>query len=133
MKLLRCSVCGNIIVFMEDSGMTPMCCGKPMENMEAGTSDGSAEKHVPSVKCDCDKDDGKTKVKVRVGETPHPMESSHYIQWIMLETCCGFHAKRLEPGTEAVACFRLSKGEKPLRVYEYCNVHGLWVKNIDCE
>ena len=30
--------------------------------------------------------------------------------------------------TEAV--FALAEGEKPVAVYEYCNLHGLWKKEL---
>ena len=46
-KFYRCSVCGNIIAKVKDTGVPVMCCGKKMEEIIPGTSDGAAEKHVP--------------------------------------------------------------------------------------
>ena len=41
MKLLKCSVCGNIVEMVEDKGIPVMCCGKPMNVLEANTTDGA--------------------------------------------------------------------------------------------
>ena len=30
MRFLKCEKCGNVIGMIEDSGVTPECCGKPM-------------------------------------------------------------------------------------------------------
>ena len=46
-----CQHCGNIVGMINHSGVPIMCCGEPMTKMEAGTSDASAEKHVPVVQC----------------------------------------------------------------------------------
>lgn len=35
MKLLKCSVCGNIVEMIEDKGVPVMCCGKPMTISES--------------------------------------------------------------------------------------------------
>ena len=38
--------------------------------------------------------------------------------------------KDLKPGEKPVAEFALLEGEKPVAVYEYCNLHGLWKKEL---
>lgn len=30
MKYLKCEVCGNVVKVIKDSGVAPVCCGKPM-------------------------------------------------------------------------------------------------------
>ena len=42
----------------------------------------------------------------------------------------GAESKTLKPGEKPVAEFVLTDGEKAVAVYEYCNLHGLWVKEI---
>ena len=37
--------------------------------------------------------------------------------------------KCLKPGTAPTAVFNLN-GDKPLAVYEYCNLHGLWKADL---
>lgn len=31
MRNLKCEACGNVVTMVKDSGVTPVCCGKPME------------------------------------------------------------------------------------------------------
>ena len=124
MKFYRCEHCGNIITKLNDAGVPVVCCGEPMKELVPGTSDGAHEKHVPVVTADGNK------VTVRVGEVEHPMMEAHYIQWIILETKQGFRQKCLKPDEKPVAEFVLSDGDKALAAYEYCNLHGLWAKEI---
>ena len=69
-------------------------------------------------------------VTVKVGEVEHPMMEEHFIQFIVLETSNGFQTKYLKPGEKPEAVFVLADGEKAVAAYEYCNLHGLWVKEI---
>lgn len=127
MKFYRCNLCGNIIVMVDDKGIVPNCCGKEMELLEAGTSDLGKEKHVPFIVINGNE------IVVTVGEQRHPMEDDHYIQFIALETNGGYHLKFLSPQDDlALAKFILNKDEKAVTVYEYCNAHGLWKKEL-CE
>lgn len=120
MNFFACSVCGNLIIKLVDSGLTPVCCGRDMIVLEPGTTDASLEKHVPVWKVDgC-------KVFVFVGEEPHPMTKDHYIQCIVLHTTNGYHICNLCPDDAPSACFRVCKGEEVIAVYEYCNLHKLW-------
>ena len=62
---------------------------------------------------------------VNVGSVDHPMEDAHFIQWIYVVTKEGVLARCLKPGEAPHAVITLG-GQKPLEVYEYCNLHGLW-------
>ena len=66
------------------------------------------------------------RVQVTVGSVEHPMLDEHYIQFIILETSCGYQLRRLNPGEAPKAEFLLAEGESALAAYEYCNLHGLW-------
>jgi len=118
-KFFICKHCGNLVGMILESGVPIICCGEPMIELKANTVDASKEKHVPVVKVD-----GKT-VKVDVGAVPHPMTEQHYIQWVYLQTDAGGQRKSLNPGAEPSVEFALGN-EKPLVVFEYCNLHGLW-------
>ncbi len=124
MKFYKCETCGNIIVKLNDSSVPVVCCGKPMTELVPGATDGALEKHVPSVKVEGNK------VSVQVGEVEHPMVEEHFIQWIILETEKGYQTKNLKPEEKPVAEFVVADGDKAVAVYEYCNLHGLWVKEI---
>ena len=120
MKLLKCAICGNIITHVKKSGVPVMCCGRKMEELVPGTSDGAAEKHVPVMKQDGNK------VVVEIGSVEHPMVDAHYIEWIILETEKGVQRRNLNPGEAPKAEFILAEDDKVVAAYAYCNLHGFW-------
>ena len=124
MKFYRCETCGQIIAIVKKTPVPVMCCGKPMKELVPGAVDGALEKHVPFVKVEGNL------VKVQIGEVIHPMLAEHYIQFIAIETKTGFQIKNLKAGDEPVAEFVLAAGDEAVAVYEYCNLHGLWVKEL---
>ena len=124
MKFYICEHCGNIVTHLKDSGVPLMCCGQKMTEMVPGTSDGAHEKHVPFVLTEGDT------ITVKVGEGEHPMLEQHYIQWIALETEHGVQIHYLKPGEKPEAVFVLAGGEKAVAAWEFCNLHGLWKKEL---
>ena len=118
-KFLKCKRCGKIVEVINDGAPETVCCGEPMVELKANTTDAATEKHVPVIEIVGDK------VSVTVGSVVHPMEAAHYIQWIAIETNRGVYRKNLNPGEEPKATFVLSD-EKLIAAYEYCNLHGLW-------
>ena len=70
------------------------------------------------------------KVVVNVGSVDHPMLEEHWIQFICLVTDKGYQIHPLAPGEAPHAEFVIAEGETPLKVYEHCNLHGLWVTEI---
>ena len=119
----RCEICGNIVVKAVDGGGALTCCGQPMAILEANTTDAAKEKHVPAVTVEGDK------LIVNVGDVDHPMQEDHYIQWIYAVTDRGVLGACLNPGEAPHAEFTLD-GQKPLSVFEYCNLHGLWKADL---
>ena len=114
-----CERCGNLVGMINASGVEMMCCGQKMTALEAGVVEASAEKHIPVATVE----DGK--VTVTVGSVLHPMTEEHSILWVYLQTDKGGHRKCLEAGDAPSVCFALCD-EKPISVYAYCNLHGLW-------
>lgn len=121
-KFYVCKACGNLVGLIKDGGGELVCCGSPMEELVANAVDAATEKHVPVVEM------VGTKVVVTVGEVTHPMEDKHFIEWIYLETEHGGKRVELKPGDAPKAEFCMS--DKPLVAYAYCNLHGLWKKEI---
>ena len=100
------------------------CCGEPMEELTAGSTDAAQEKHVPQVKVDgCD-------VTVEVGSVHHPMSEEHSINWVYLLTEKGGQRKNLPFDGKPVAVFRLTDDDRPVAAYAYCNLHGIWKTEI---
>ena len=122
-KFYICEKCGNVVEKIHDSGVQLVCCGQKMTELKAGVVEASREKHIPVVSVN-----GNT-VDVVVGSVVHPMSLEHNISWIYLETDKGGQRKNLNPDEEPRASFSLS-GEKPVAVYAYCNLHGLWKAEI---
>ncbi len=92
--------------------------------LKANSTDAAQEKHVPVVTIEGDK------VNVVVGSTLHPMTEAHHIAFICLVTDQKAELKKLDPVGEPKAEFVLANGEKALAAYEFCNLHGLWVKEL---
>ncbi|MEA4934979.1 MAG: desulfoferrodoxin family protein [Lawsonibacter sp.] len=120
MKFYRCKHCGNLLTFLNASGVPVICCGEEMAELLPGSVDAALEKHVPVVETQG------AAVHVKVGSVAHPMVAEHFIQWIALETNLGSQIKYLKPGQAPEASFVLAEGETLVAVYEYCNLHGLW-------
>ena len=123
-KIAKCMHCGNVVEFLEDKGVPVVCCGEPMKVLSPNTTDAATEKHVPVVEVEGNK------VTVKVGSVPHPMTEEHYIGFIILETSFGLHKKYLDHTGVAEATFVIGDDEKVVAAYEYCNLHGFWMKEM---
>jgi len=121
-KFYRCSVCGQMVSFLNDNCKCvdcPTCCGKPMTLLVANTSDGAAEKHVPVAERNGDE------LTVRVGSVAHPMTEEHFIEWVYVFFDNGGQRHIFKPGDKPECTFNVKFG-KPVTIYAYCNIHGLW-------
>lgn len=118
-----CEHCGNIVGMIHSSGVPVVCCGEKMKKLEAGVVEASKEKHIPVVSVEGNE------VKVNVGSVSHPMTKEHSILWVYLLTDKGGQRKCLDVDKEPTVTFAIAD-EKPLAVYAYCNLHGLWMCEI---
>ena len=116
-RFYKCMHCGNIAVKVYDAGVPLVCCGEKMVELVADSQDAALEKHVPAVEVAGDK------VIVNVGSVDHPMTEEHWIQFICLVT-------DKTPADAPHAEFAVPAGETPVKVYEHCNLHGLWVAEL---
>lgn len=96
------------------------CDGKALT---ANTVDASVEKHKPAYKIEGNE------IIVTVGDVMHPHTQEHYIDYIILETENGYQIKKLDNAKDPVTSFTLVD-DKPINVYAYCNLHGLWKTEI---
>lgn len=123
-EVYRCPVCGNMVEALNDGFGKLVCCGKPMEKLEANTVDASVEKHVPVLSR------GEYGVKVSVGSAAHPMLDEHFIGFIEIHSGDRLQRKYLKPGEAPEAEFSCpptgcDRNINP-DVRVYCNLHGLW-------
>ena len=123
-KFYVCPHCGNLVEMVNDAGVNPVCCGQKMNQLVPNTVEASGEKHIPAVTVS----DGI--VEVNVGSVDHPMVDVHWIEWVQLITDKGSYRKALNPGEAPNVKFLLND-EKPIAVYAYCNLHGLWKTDLN--
>lgn len=119
-KFFFCKHCGNVVVKVVDSGVTPLCCGEEMIELVPNTVDAMVEKHLPAIE---HLDGGSLRVKV--GTEPHPMTPEHHIDFLFVETENGNIIRYLNPTGKPLADICICN-EKPVAVYAFCNLHGLW-------
>ncbi len=122
-KFYICRHCGNLAGMIHTSGVNMVCCGEKMQALTPNTAEAAGEKHLPVVTADGNK------VTVNVGAVNHPMAAEHYIEWVYVETERGGQRHAFKPGDAPVAVF-CTGDEKPVAVYAYCNLHGLWMTEV---
>lgn len=117
-QIYKCNICGNIVEILHNGAGELVCCGQPMELMVEKNKDQGLEKHVPIIE--------KTEkgVLVKIGSIPHPMEETHYIEWIEIIVDGKYCRKFLNPGDKPEAEFEITGNNINARAY--CNIHGLW-------
>ena len=125
-KFFICKHCGNMVGLIDNKGVPMVCCGENMTAIVPNTAEASAEKHLPVVsikadECSC----GCTCLDVQIGSIMHPTEDAHSISFVYVETECGGQRKCLKVGEEPSVRFCVAN-DKPIAVYAYCNLHGLW-------
>ena len=118
-RFFRCKHCGNFVGAIHFSGVPMICCGEKMKEVEPNTVEASAEKHLPVVTVNGED------INVKIGSAAHPMSEDHYIQWVYVETERGGQRKGFKPGETPELNFKVVD-DKPVAVFAYCNLHGLW-------
>ncbi|MBR3898499.1 MAG: desulfoferrodoxin [Bacilli bacterium] len=93
-----------------------------LKEIKANSVDAAVEKHVPVYEVNGDN------IEVSIGDALHPMEENHYIMWIALVYDNKMSMVKLNPGDEPKATFEYKPGSK---IYAYCNLHGLWVNEVN--
>ena len=122
-KFFICKHCGNLIGLIDNKQVPMGCCGEIMDELVPNTVDASTEKHLPAVTV------SGNEITAQVGSAPHPMEDKHHIAFVYVETERGGQRKCLKAGEEPKLTFIFSE-DKPVAVYAYCNLHGLWKTEI---
>ncbi len=124
MKYFLCNICGNLIELINIGGGKLVCCGEPMTELIPKTDDVGNEKHLPVVEVN-----GKV-ITVKIGSVEHPMTEEHYIDWISIHYNNKVQRLKLNHTEKPVAVFDIDEEYDTLEVYSYCNIHGLWKKEV---
>ncbi|GEM_PF-6903126 len=115
MRFLTCPSCDQLFIKVHDQGNAITCCEKPVEEVPLQSNLDPSDPHYPTIR------KIGNFVTISVNET-HPMNETHHISTIFLETNQGYQLKHVE-GDEPKADFILAKEETITNVYVYCNVH----------
>ncbi len=129
-QIYRCNICGNIVEIVHSGVGQLVCCNENMELLEEKEKEEGTEKHLPLITelpaNVCQEKDG---FKVKIGEIEHPSDENHYIEWIEINTEDGKSGKKfLVPGDKPEVDFYTRM--KVTGVRAYCNIHGLWKKDV---
>jgi superoxide reductase len=120
MNIFYCKHCKRI-VYTYYGGGTLTCCGDEMTLLQPKMKDLGNEKHLPVVERIAP-----DQIKVTVGSVLHPMTEEHWIQWLFVAQGDRYQIKTFEPNELPTATFFIHP-EQPVKVYEFCNLHGLWL------
>jgi len=125
-QIYKCEICGNIVNILHTGAGELVCCNQPMTLEIEKEKDTGVEKHLPIFeKLTANICKGGDGVVIKIGETKHPMEEDHYIEWIeILTTDNKVGRKFLKPTDQPEAEFHSRSKIKEIR--SYCNIHGLW-------
>ncbi len=121
-QVYRCYVCGNVVEVLTPGGGELICCGVKMALLKEKTSDTGLEQHLPVVERTVGG------IRARVGADPHPMESSHFIEWLEVGADGRVMRQYLAQQGPAEAEFATPAGDLVVRAY--CNRHGLWQAHL---
>ena len=112
----KCNKCKAMVKVIEECNCACgiVCCGEEMQKIKANSTDGAAEKHLPTYEIKGDL------IEIVVN---HVMEDEHYIEWISAVSDKEEHIKYFNPGEKAKAVFKYSDN---MTLYSYCNKHSLW-------
>ena len=122
LNLRRCNKCGAMVEVLEDckcENCGIKCCGETMSEVAENNKEFSFEKHMPEYE---------VAGNFIVATVNHVMEDAHYIEYIALVGDKINAKKYFKAGENAKAVFPYVKGAT---LYAYCNIHGLWSKQID--
>ncbi len=116
----------HLIEVYGDEVLNLVVNGTELKAIAPNTVDAAKEKHVPVATYDA----AKNEVHVQVGSVAHPMTEEHLITCVILVTKKGAQRVNLTAADAPEATFRLADGDAPVKVLEYCNLHGLWQADL---
>ncbi|MBT4334407.1 desulfoferrodoxin [archaeon] len=117
-QIYKCLACGNIIEILHEANASLSCCGTQMTEIKENIEEAAEEKHIPII------EKNESNITIKVGSIEHPMDETHYIEWIELITRNKLYRQHLRPGQKPEANFKMINSD--FKVRAYCNLHGLW-------
>lgn len=122
-RFYHCDTCDNLLFATIASGVAPYCCGEEMTLLQPNQTEGNGEKHMPIVEPMAG-----NSIRVKVGSLPHPMTAEHCIRFVCVVTDICVIIRYLYANCAADVVINCCG--TPQAVYAYCNIHGLWRKDL---
>ncbi len=143
MSLFICSVCGHL-EFNQAPENCPVCFAaqdnfKQNDSIFTEAKENASEaavKHVPTIKVNRESsiipEGSCIELTVRVGETLHPMQESHMIQFLDCYVD-GKYVTRvlLTPDAYPAAVIQIKEAGSKVTIVESCNLHGYWMSDVE--
>ena len=123
-RFYKCPICGNIVGLIKGDMEHIKCCGKPMDEMIANTTDAAVEKHMPVLSAE------NGVLKVCVGEVEHPSIEKHWIPFVAVKAGDLVLRRSINATEKPEAIFPLGDFKGEVEVYAWCNLHGIWKATI---
>lgn len=118
-KIYKCDKCNNIIMMIKDKDIPIICCGQQMRELVPTVNDSAKDKHLSEIEFI------KNTLKVKISKERYPETEQHNIDWVYVETTDGAQLKYFKKDKEPELDFALTNGDHPVKIYAYCNKHGL--------
>ena len=122
MIIKKCDKCGALVRVLNDCSCDNcgiICCGDTMREIIPNSVDAAVEKHVPAYTVDGD---------VMNIEVNHVMDDDHFIEWVSVVSDNNEIIFKMKPGDTTKITHKYIPHSK---IYAYCNLHGLWVKEVE--
>ena len=116
---IKCDDCGFLAEVISAGTCRPVCGDKELSAIPEHTEGEGNEKHIPVP------EKRGTSMRVRIGSAAHPMLPAHHIEWIAVSVGDFFMRRHLRPDGAPEADFPVPC-MPGMKIYAYCNIHGLW-------
>lgn len=124
-EIYKCKICGGVVSVRNNGSGKLLCCRKKMILQKSNTVDTDFEKHVPVLE---QVDD--ISYKIKIGSIEHPMTNEHFIEWIEIFLSNDTSIlRKLYPFEKPEFIFATKANVVSIKAY--CNLHGLWKKDIE--
>ncbi len=118
-QIYKCSICGNVVEVLHSGAGSLVCCEQEMNLQEEHVE--FDEKHTPVVEEEGDE---------FVVSVNHVMDETHFVEWLEVVFENDEYTRTfLSPTHKSRVVFLKNGMIKKVRIY--CNLHGLWINNLD--
>ena len=116
--ILKCELCGKVIMILEKGGKRTICCDQLMVRLPEQGNENKKGGHVLTV------EEIPGGIRVKASGIGNPMKNNHALGWIEATDGKTVSIQRLSPGEAPEAEFPFTGSD--VKVSVYCPQHGIW-------